>query len=55
MLFTIGSGNPIQEPIVITTTAIGYAFGLSYPPILENIIPPINTPATGPVIAAIAK
>jgi hypothetical protein len=39
----------------ITKTAIGYAFGLVYPPTLWNSALPHSTPIQGPVIAEIEK
>lgn len=55
MLVTKGSGNPTSEPRVMTITATGNAFGLSKPPILEKATPPMITPRTGPVMAAVEK
>jgi hypothetical protein len=55
ILCTKGSGKATIAPKDIIETARGKERWLSKPPSLEKAMPPIATPATGPVIAQIAK
>lgn len=55
MVLTKGNGKAMIAPKDIMEAATGKALGLSKPPSLAKAIPPIATPATGPVIAHIAK
>jgi len=55
IVLTKGSGNAEIAPADIIATATGNDLWLSKPPSLANAIPPIATPATGPVKAHIAN